>query len=320
MNDPSKQPIDIEEQRTWLIDHRAATGSSWSQIAGRMGIPAGTISQFGSANGYKGDNAKVAERIYRYRQTLMQQASIAIEAPDVPEYFDTQTSVELTHILTWAQSGRIVVAAMGPGLGKTKTARNFAACHSNVFLATMAPSTAGVANMQMEVLAALGHPDAVGTPQKLSRMIRDKVRDLRNPLIIIDEAQHLSEKAVEEIRSWHDAVRVGIALFGNVGVMQRLDGGARKAAFAQLYSRVSMKVVRQLPLQTDADALAIAWGVTSAAEIAQIRKVSAMPGGLRGATMMLELAWMIAASEKNPLGLDHMQDAWAQLSSRTIAA
>ena len=30
MNDPSKQPLDIEEQRRWLIDYRAKTQASWS--------------------------------------------------------------------------------------------------------------------------------------------------------------------------------------------------------------------------------------------------------------------------------------------------
>lgn len=320
MNDPATQPIDIVEQKKWLMDHRASTGASWSELAKRLDIAAGTLSQFGSEKGYSGDNRKLAEKIYRYRQLLASQAQIEVEAPEVPDYFETETSRQITSLLAWAQRGRIVVIATGAGLGKTKTAAQFQACFPNVFVATMAPSTAGVNNMQQDVLSALGEPDAVGTPQRLSRRIRDRVKDMRNPLIIIDEAQHLSEKAIEEIRSWHDAVGVGIALSGNIDVLQRLEGGARRAAYAQLYSRVSMRLVRLQPLTEDVSALAAAWNVIDQAANDILTRIAMMPGGLRGATMALELATMLASSEGKVLGQQHLQDAWAQLSARTIAA
>lgn len=318
MNDPNVTPIDIEEQRSWLRDHKTATGQGWSLLARRIDIPSGTLSQFGSDKGYAGNEQKVAETIYRYRQTLTTQAALTVEAPEIPGYFETPTSAAILDLLAWAQRGRIVVGATAPGTGKTISARHYAACYQNVFLATMTPSTSGVNNMQQEVLAAMGEPNAVGTPQKLSQQIRAKVRDLKNPVIIIDEAQHLSEKAIEEIRSWHDAVNVGIALLGNVGVMQRLEGGNRKASFAQLYSRIGMRLLREKSLETDADALAEAWGIHGDAERAHIRRVVMMPGGLRGGTMMLEVASMIAVSEKQELALDHMQDAWTQLSQRAV--
>ena len=320
MNDPSAQPIDIEEQRAWLLDHRRTSGASWAELAKRMGIPSGTLSQFGSERGYAGNEQGVAEKVYRYRQLLATQATIAVDAPEIPGFFETESSRQLVHLLNWAQRGRIVVAAMGPGNSKTMTARQFAACYPNVFLATMSASTADMTGMQQEVLAALGMPDAVGTARKLSHQVRDRVRDMKNPLIIVDEAQHLSAKAIEEARSWHDNTGVGLALFGNIGVLSRLEGTNRGSAFAQLYSRVSLKIVRAQPLQADADALAEAWGVHGDKEIGQIRRVAAQPGGLRGATMMLELAAMIASAEQAVLAVDHLQDAWAQLSSRAVAA
>ncbi|PIW54614.1 MAG: hypothetical protein COW16_10525 [Sphingomonadales bacterium CG12_big_fil_rev_8_21_14_0_65_65_10] len=319
MNDPAKQPIDIDAERRWLLEHKEAGGLSWSAIAKRINIPPGTISSFGGGN-YKGNLENIANTIFKYRQLLQTQAQITTEVPEVPGYFETPTSKELEVLLKWAQRGRIVVAALGPGLGKTSTAREFVECYPNVALATMSPSTAGVNNMQLEVLAALGDGDAVGTPQKLSRRIRDRVRDLGNPVLIIDEAQHLSEKSVEEIRSWHDAERVGIALFGNIQVMQRLEGGSRKAAYAQLFSRIGLKLVRELPLEGDCDALAAAWNIAGPREIEFIRKIGRMPGGLRGATMTLEIATMVAQSDDEPLSVQHLTDAWAQLSSRRAAA
>ena len=319
MNDPAATPIDITDPKNWIIDFHRKLGS-WAQVAKRLGIPQGTISQFASAKGYGGDEQKLADTVFRFRQMLVAQASIEVEAPLRPGYFETETSRELTELLNWSQRGKMVVAALGPGLGKTMSAKNFQACCANVFVATMTPATAGVNTMQIEVLEALGEKNAVGTPQKLSRRIRERVENLSNPCIVIDEAQHSSEKALEEIRSWHDATGVGIALLGNVGVMQRLEGGNRSAAFAQLYSRVSLKMLRNLPLQGDVDMLAEAWGAHDAEVLGLLRNICLTPGGLRNGTHALELASMIAASQRKVLEVGHLQDAWAQLSSRAVLA
>lgn len=319
MNDPTDHPIDIADQKTWLREFKANTGHSWSEIGKRVGVATGTISQFGSERGYAGDEQKVAEAVFRYRQLLATQAQLDTEAPPLPGYFQTETSLYLEHMLAWAQRGRVVCAAMGAGTSKTSTAQQFTACYPNVFHVTMAPSTAGVNTMQVEVLAALGEKHASGTPQKLSTRIKDRVKALANGLIIIDEAQHLSEKALEEIRSWNDAVHVGIALFGNIGVMQRLEGGTRGSAYAQLYSRLSLRLVRAVPTSRDAEALADAWRVHDERTAAFLIKIARVPGGLRGASTALELATMIARADEVELRLDHLQDAWAQLSSRAVA-
>lgn len=263
---------------------------------------------------------KIAEAVFRYRQQLNQQASLSVELPDVPGYFETQTSRELTTLLTWAKRGRIVCAATGAGLGKTKTARQFQACFPNVFYAAMKPSSAGVNTMQIEVLKAMGERSPKGTPQALSQRIVEIARNTHLPLLIIDEAQHLSEKAIEEIRSWNDEAGLGIALFGNIKVLRRIEGGGRDDAFAQLYSRLSMRMVRPLPLQADAIALAEAWKIFDDALIQQVVRIAMYPGGLRGATMSLEIASMIAAAERRPLAVDDLQSAWAQLSTRGSAA
>ena len=319
MNDPKNQPIDLQEQREWLIDHKKATGASWTELARRTGIAQGTISQFGSDKGYAGDEERIAQEVFRYRQLLAAQSDLRVAAPTIPGYVETPTSKRLNALLSWGQRGRIIVAAMGPGTGKTTTAENYRASVTNAWRATMAPSTAGVNNMQIEVLEALGERDAVGTPQKLSRRIKDKVRG-SGGLLIIDEAQHLSEKSVEEIRSWHDDTGVGIALLGNESVIGRLEGGNRRAAYAQLYSRVGMRMVQNVPSLADADEIAHAWNVEDDKQFSFLRSVSQKPGGLRSVTMVLELGSMLAAGEGRTVKLSHLQDAWAQLSSRPLAA
>lgn len=319
MNDPTDQVIDIAEQRTWLREYRATMGLSHAEIARRLDVKVGTLSQFLGDKGYTGNEQKIADTIWRFRQMLTAQAQLQIEAPAIPGYFPTETSTYLEHMLSWSQRGRVVLAAMGAGLGKTQTAKQFALCYQNVFHIEMRRSTGSMNCMLIEVLEKMGHKNEAGRSQRLSRMVMDRVKNLENPLIIIDEAQHLEEESIEEIRAWNDAVGVGIALFGNVGVMQRLEGGARGSAYAQMFSRLSLKRVQLIPTVRDAEALCDAWDIHDEVVAAFVGKIARVPGGLRGATMALELGTVLARGEQTELAISHLQDAWAQLSSRAVS-
>lgn len=319
MNNPENQPVDINDMREWLIDHKRATGMSWTDLSKRTGIAAGTLSQFGSAKGYAGDEQRLADQVYRYRQQLAAQAAIKVTAPEIPGYFAGPTAQDIITALSWAQRGRVVVVATGAGMGKTTTEKHYQASVSNVWIATIRPSSAGVMNMQQTVLAALGDREANGPPNKLTALIIAKLQGTGG-LLIIDEAQHLSEKALEEIRSWHDETGVGIVLSGNIKVLSRLEGGNRRDDFAQLFSRVAHRVVRALPLAGDADALCDAWDLGDEMSRKAVREICMKPGALRGATFTLELAHMIAASEGVGVTAGHIRDCWAQLSTRQVAA
>jgi DNA transposition AAA+ family ATPase len=319
MNNPEAAPIDVKEQRDWLIEHKNVTGASWTQLAAQTGIASGTLSVFGTGK-YAGDNDRLARDILRFRQHLSTQRELAMEAPEVPEFIETPTARQLQSLLAWAQRGRMVVAVTGPGCGKTKSLRNYREAMSNVWLATMRPSCSGVNSMAIEVLTALGERSQRGTTQALSSRIRERLRNTGG-LLAFDEAQELSERSFNEIRSWHDDTGVGIAFFGNEDVISRIEGGGRRrASFAQLSSRIGMRLVRNLPLIDDAKAIAEAWDVHDEKQVAFIVKKSQQPGGLRTVTMMLELATMVATSEKRPRELSHFSEAWAQLVSRPLAA
>jgi DNA transposition AAA+ family ATPase len=318
MNNPENAPADIEEMRAWMLGHKAQLGLGWEPLGKRVGIAGGTLGPWCQAK-YQGDNQRVANDVYRYRQLLTSQAQIEVDAPTIPGFVKTPTAQKVLSLLGWAHRGKIVAVAMGPGTGKTMTIQHYRDSVTHCFVATMAPSTAGVNNMLMEVMAALGEPDAKGTPQSLSRRVKDKVRSMK-ALLVIDEAQHLSEKSVEELRSLHDATGLGLGLFGNHEVIGRLEGGSRKAAYAQLYSRVSMRHEQLLPTEIDARVLADAWEIVDDAQLKFLISVALRPGGLRGMSMVLELATMIAAAEQRRVSVGDLQDAWLQLSSRPRSA
>ena len=309
----------INDQIAWLQQHKEEMGASWAELGRWTGVPKGTISNFAGPSGYTGDNMPIAASVAQYRATLVNQAQVTAELPDRPGYFETPTSKAVTQYLHQAQRGRIVLVALGAGLGKTESAKNFKSGNANVFHCTMAPSSSGLMPMQLKVLRALGERDATGAPLKLSQMICDKVRDRTAPLIIIDEAQHLSIKALEEIRSWHDETGVGIALLGNEMVQQQLDGVSRAATFAQMFSRVALRMVRSKAIAGDAEALAAAWHIADEEIITFLKKIVQMPGALRGATFALEVAHILAA-KSGVMTLRHIENAWAQNSASARAA
>ncbi len=320
MNDPQALPIDIQEQQKWLAEHKAVNNFSWTTLSQKIGIPYGTLSQF-PTGAYKGKLLPIAEAVYRYRQLLAAQAEIAIEMPEPPAFFATPTTRQITTMLTIAQRGRMVVIAGGPGTSKSKTCHHYQASVSNVWIATMKPSTGAIATMQYKVMEALGVEEEKrkGTPISLTTRIEALIRNTGG-LLILDEAQHIGEKGLEEIRSWHDSTGIGIALVGNEDVLTRLTLGNRKDAFARLASRIAQRMIFRGPRDTDALALADAWDIEAEDQRGFIVATARQPGGLRTCTMMLETAWMLAASENAPPGLTHMQDAWTHLSTRQLAA
>lgn len=315
MNDPKDQPIDIEEQRAWLIEHKAARGFTWPDLAGRTEVKQGTLSSFASGK-YNAPGDKIAAAIFRYRQSLAHQAALSVKAPEPPPYFATETSERLLQLLTTAQRGRIVTAAMSAGLGKTESAKHYKACNPNVFIVTCRPSASSVLNTQRLILARLGTINTVGTMLDLTLRIEKMLSDLHRPLLIFDEAQHLTEKTVEEIRSLYDGVGVGIALFGNEIVQQRLEGITRSPAFAQIFSRIALPHVQTQPLAADIEALLDAWEVRDGPARNFVTKVAMKPGALRVASYTLEMATILARSNDSEVELNHVQDGWAQISSR----
>lgn len=93
--------------------------------------------------------------------------------------------------MRWAQSGNFAAITGRVGVSRTKAAQRFVEQHSNAWLATMAPSTAGVAAMRMEVVDAIGLGDVRERPQQIADCIMARAAGRRD-LIIVDEAQELS--------------------------------------------------------------------------------------------------------------------------------
>lgn len=319
MNNAETFPVDVAEQRDWINAEKASRGVSWTQLATLVGVPAGTLSPFATGT-YQGNNERIARDVYRYRQTLLSQAERANGVARDPGYFETPTSRRLQMLMIVAHGGRITAGATSPGTGKTVTMREYQASTSNCWVATMRQTTRTVNAMMSEVLRALGVKGA-GWGSQLSRMITSSVEGRRG-LLVIDEANHLSWEALEEIRSWHDETGVGICLLGNEELLQRIEGGQRRDAFGRLNSRIAQRLIQTLPLAEDVECFCNAWGLDDPAIRQMLTRIALTPGagGLRECRQIVEQASMLAADDDRPLSFADLRDAQAGRATRFIRA
>lgn len=323
VNDIEETEEFIADQRAWLVEHKQTRGLSWAQLAGPIGRAGSTLSNFSSGNynkgPYAGGNGDIAKMIYRYRQTLNRQAELKGEAPEIPGFFETRTAADMFNLLTWAQRGRMTYWVGGPGTGKTMAAQEYAERASNVWYVEVLRSTSTISALCIAVLTAMKDFTPPTGQSRLSAYVMGKMRD-SGGLLILDDAQNLNVDQVEEVRGWYDLTGIGVAFIGNPTVVSRMEGGARAADFAQLYSRIGLRMFRALPLRDDVEALADAWKVEAPEIVAYLHSIASKPGGLRSCSFALELAMMLARGENGELALKHLQSAWSQLSTRPVAA
>lgn len=303
------------EARAWLNAHKEQTGQSWPQLSRMTDVAASTLSAFAGET-YTGNNIGIAAKVQAYRDRLASQAELGADAPIVPDWYDTPTAKKVTNALRYAQSGEMVLIVTPPGIGKTKAAQRFAAHDPNVWLATMAPSAAGVATMLTEIAEAVGLGQIKGSPQQLSRQIKARVRG-KSGLIIVDEAQELTDKALNELRHIHDLTQVGVAIMGNESVVGMLDG--RKTALAQISSRIAKPIIIEEPGLGDLEALLDAWRVMDADQRDFLIKLGRMPGALRTVTQTLKSAAFLSWGAGKPLSLAYLREAAKERSFKARA-
>ena len=323
VNDIEETEGFIADQRDWLIEHKQTRALSWAQLQPLIGRPGSTLSRF-SAGKYNGGpfasgNGEIAKHIFRFRQTLVRQTELKVEAPDIPTFFETKTASEIHHLLAWAQRGRMCYWVGGPGTGKPPAAKEYAQRASTVWhveILRSTKTTMALSHLILEVMRDFTGP--TGTA-RLSAYVMGKFRDTGG-LLILDDAQNLDIDQIEEVRGWFDRTNVGVAFIGNPKVVSRMEGGSRAADFAQLYSRIGMRMIRALPLKDDIEALATAWQVQDEQVAATLHKIGSKPGGLRSCTYVMELAMMLARADNSELTVQHVHTAWTQLSSNPVVA
>lgn len=262
---------------------------------------------------YPGDNEAIETDLRRWLESRQAAAELEGQLPAAPDYVETISARAVMGALSFAQMAEAVsVVYGGAGVGKTTTVRRYRQQAPNVWLVTATPACASTGALLKRIAQTLGMR-TTGTVDALESAIIERVRETRG-LLVIDEAQHLTYRALDAVRSIHDAAGVGLALVGNEIVYSQLTGGSRSVGFAQLFSRVAKRVRLARPKDGDVLALLDAWGIKDKDTRQFCLAIGRRPGALRGLSQTLRLASMFAASSGQGLpALEHVRDAWADL-------
>jgi DNA transposition AAA+ family ATPase len=286
---------------------------SQSIVAKEAGISATTLNQW--LNGkYLGDNEGIDAKLRIWLDAEQARRAAGGAMPEEPSFVVTPTGSRILGALAYAQmAGDIAVVHGNAGVSKTSTSKHYRDSSPNVWIVTMSPSTAGVVTALEEICDALGLSPGGGA-RKMAKAICRRVRDTHG-LLIIDEAQHLSVAALDEIRSIHDATSIGVALVGNDGVFARMAGGRNAQQLDRLHSRVGKRLRLQQSTEADIVALIKAWGITDSKCHPTLISIARSAGALRTLTKCLRLASMYAAAEARTVCCEDVRAAASELMS-----
>lgn len=306
---PSLSEEQIEAVRTEVRKVMEEQGLSQADVAKAAEIPYGTFTPFMTGK-YAGDNSTLAQKVQRWLASHEVGQKVASTIISEPEFVETPTALQVMSLLQWAKSGPgITLITLGPGMGKTMSAKEFAKRNPNSYRIVMRPSTSGVHSMMKEIAQTIGVVER--DPGKLTRAVGDKLkRNGRHTLIMIDEAQNLSDAAVDELRHYLDEYGCGIALLGNEDVQTRWGRAAPKEGYGQLHRRIGSRLHRLRPLKEDIETYLKAWGIQDPEILKLLRVIGKKAGALGQIKETMVMANILAAGAERPLNADDIQAAW----------
>lgn len=215
------------------------------QVASESGIPYGTLTPFLGGT-YAGDGSRVAQSLVIWISSRAKRQAVRAAVAPAPRFVATPTSADIMRVLAHGQHMPDMVVVIGaPGTGKSSAACEYTRTNPNVWKLVAEPSINSVRSLLGALAHLIGAYD-VHSQYRIARSIMQKFQG-SGGLLIIDEAQHLSSAMLDQLRTFHDQAGVGIALVGNEAVVSRLEGGRKASEYAQLFSRVGMRLKRSKP-------------------------------------------------------------------------
>ena len=307
-------PDEIDAIRARLRAVMEAEGTTMKDVSRLADIKYTTLHAW-LADKYEGRNDRQAEVIEKWLEARLVAAKTRALVPPPPDFVMTRSAEDFYALFQTAQYLPDMVMITGaPGVGKTMASDAYANQTPNVWKVTAQPCHSTVRMF----LDALSHALGLGVVASSERISRQIVHRLSGSggLVIVDEAQHLTSQVLDQMRTFHDLAKIGIALVGNEHVVTRIDGFSRSKDFAQLHSRVGARVRRARPLLKDIDMLVDRWDVAGEPERKLLRTIGMKPGALRGMTKCLQMALRLASVQgAGALTEANILMAWQQLGN-----
>lgn len=180
---------------------------------------------------------------------------------------ETRAYKAMTFTLENAQRDSLVMAIIGDaGSGKTEAIKNYAAGGRNVYHLVCSEYW-NRRTFMAKVLQSMGEIYSGTTVADMMDAIVDTLKRKESPLIVLDEADKLSDQVLYFFISLYNQLegRCGIIMTATRYLRARIEKGLRlnRKGYAEIYSRIGRKFV-ELPLHNSEDVAAVcsANGVT----------------------------------------------------------
>lgn len=299
----------VDNVRAQVKAIMAAEGLNQAEIAKEAGIAYGTFTPWMTGK-YGGNNEGVAEKVEKWLKSREESRRMQATLVRAPDFVRTPTAVETLSLLQWAKAAPgITLIVLGTGMGKTMSSKHFESVNPHTYRIVMRRTTSSPYSMMREIAHMMGVPER--DPGKLSRAIGEKLRrNGRHTLIMIDEAQNLSDEAVDELRYYHDEYGAGIALLGNEDVQTRWGRGTPKEGYGQLHRRIGPRLRKLRVSDGDLDAYIAAWGIEDPGMIKVLKVIGRKAGALGQISATLQMASILAAGDGRAMTADDIKAAW----------
>ncbi len=298
--------IDVDQVREDLkafIHSNQGSKITQREVAMRVGVSPAQITGF-----LKGTYPNPEKLAYALRQ-MMDLHSRREEAVWYPAYTETSMTDEILAIVNYAHEQKDIGVIYGnAGIGKTMALTQY--CNENpgtVFITANVTMSGSKAVLE-EIMDTLGLKE-FGDRRRMRRTIVNALRG-SGRLVIIDEAQHLSLKALECVRSVYDECGIGLVLAGNDQVYTSMLG-KKGAPFAQLFSRVGIRRALTPTVKLEDVRKIVTKDMEVSADCLEyLTKIANTPGGIRLAVKLCALARRIARGLGEKLSVDSLQSAY----------
>jgi DNA transposition AAA+ family ATPase len=304
---------ELEAVRARIRQVMADDGLTLTAIAGEAGVSLATLSAFQLGN-YTGRNDRVAADLRRWLDSRAARAAFDRRHRSLDGFVETPTAGRIEHALAFAKGGEMVMVAGRPGVGKTTAVRQFQRRHPNVWICQVSPQMRSVPATLRAIGDAIGLHGLPRDGGMIMKAICQRVERAAG-LLVLDEAQHLTDGALEQVQAIWELFRYG----GGFGVAfvghRELEG--RIGALDHLASRVSAPVIIEGARPEDADALLDAAGIACPRSRDFLRSQAPGRGGLRRIAQACQHALFVAADEAGgEVTFDHVRRVWTHLSGR----
>lgn len=223
------------------------------------------------------------------------------------EFCRTPAAEGMLSVVGFARELSTIGAIVGaPGVGKTTALRWYADTNRDARYCVMSPAESSMSRMLIRVCEALGHPPAAQGAAQLHRWICDAIEFGSARVLLIDEAQHLDDRSLDELRCIHDETGLPLVFAGNESLRSRIGVGT-EASFAQFTSRIGARVHIKGSTAADVGALLGRHGITDEVTASWLAKRCAGTAGLRTVAHLMAAAKLSAGP--GDIRLSHLKEA-----------